>query len=100
MLWELSRAEAPLTFRALQAAAETNPGVLNTRLKELRAAGVVAHDAGGYGLSEAGSALLRLILPLHAWAQAWGARPDPVQGAASGAARKTRVPGRRGARRG
>ena len=34
LLWEL-RGE-PLTFRALQAACDTNPGSLNTRRKELR----------------------------------------------------------------
>ena len=43
ILWELSRADAPLTFRALQGAADTNPALLNTRLKELRAAGLVVH---------------------------------------------------------
>ncbi len=32
VLWELSKAQAPLTFRALQEAAETNPSVLNARL--------------------------------------------------------------------
>jgi DNA-binding HxlR family transcriptional regulator len=74
VLWELSRAEEPLTFRALQAAAETNPGVLNLRLKELRAIGVVVHDARGYGLSEEGKALLRLIKPLHKWADGQAAR--------------------------
>ncbi len=72
LLWELSQAGAPLTFRALQAAAETNPGVLNTRLGELRAAGIVAHDAEGYALSKQGRALVRLLLPLHAWAEGWG----------------------------
>lgn len=96
VLWELSRAGDAVTFRALQAAAETNPAVLNTRLRELRAAGLVAHDAGGYGLSEAGSALLRLILPLHAWAEAWGARPGLVQGAE----RETGAPGKRRAKQG
>jgi DNA-binding HxlR family transcriptional regulator len=74
VLWELSQAEEPLTFRALQAAAETNPGVLNLRLKELRAIGVVVHDAQGYGLSEDGKALLLLIMPLHKWADRWGTR--------------------------
>src|SRR6266480_959095 len=38
VLWELSRSGEPLTFRALQGAADTNPALLNTRLKELRAA--------------------------------------------------------------
>lgn len=74
ILWELTRAGAPLTFRALQAAAETNPAVLNTRLKELRAAGIVVHDAAGYRLSADGQALVQLILPLHRWADGWAAR--------------------------
>jgi DNA-binding HxlR family transcriptional regulator len=74
VVWELSQAEGPLTFRVLQAAAETNPSVLNTRLKELRAAGIVVHNTQGYGLSEDGKTLLRLILPLHEWADAWNER--------------------------
>jgi DNA-binding HxlR family transcriptional regulator len=71
VLWELSRAAAPLTFRALEEAAETNPSVLNTRLHELRAARLVAHDSRGYVLSAEGASLLALLLPLHAWAEDW-----------------------------
>jgi DNA-binding HxlR family transcriptional regulator len=75
ILWELSRADASLTFRSLQTAADTNPNVLNSRLKELRAAGLVDHDGGGYRLSEMGGALMApLILRLHAWAHDWNAR--------------------------
>jgi DNA-binding HxlR family transcriptional regulator len=73
ILWELSRADAPLTFRALQAAADTNPALLNTRLKELRAARLVVHDANGYSLGEEGRSLLLLLLPLADWAMRWGA---------------------------
>jgi DNA-binding HxlR family transcriptional regulator len=72
IVWELSQAAQPLTFRALQAAATTNPRVLNTRLKELRTAGIVVHDTRGYGLSEDGEALLSMLLPIHWWAEAWG----------------------------
>src|SRR5579885_217979 len=71
VLWELSRAEVPLTFRVLQAAAETNPALLNTRLKELRAAGIVAHEGEGYVLSKEGRRLVRLLLPLSTWADQW-----------------------------
>jgi DNA-binding HxlR family transcriptional regulator len=74
VLWELSRLDQGCTFRALQTAAETNPSVLNSRLKELRAAGLVLHDDAGYRLSAEGKALLQLILPLHAWAESWSAR--------------------------
>jgi DNA-binding HxlR family transcriptional regulator len=71
ILWELSRADAPLTFRALQDAADTNPALLNTRLKELRAARLVAHGGDGYVLSEEGRALVRLLLPINSWADQW-----------------------------
>ena len=69
VLWEL-RGE-PLTFRALQDAAATNPSLLNTRLKELREAGVVDHDDGGYRLTDAGRALMQALHPLSDWAAAW-----------------------------
>lgn len=72
ILWELARAEKPLTFRDLQAAAETNPSLLNTRLKELRSAGIMVHHAGGYGLSKEGGVLVSLIKPLDEWATTWG----------------------------
>ena len=69
ILWELSRAGEPLTFRTLQAAADTNPTVLNARVKELRAAGLVTRDESGYRLSQDGGELTALLLPLHAWAE-------------------------------
>ena len=69
ILWEL-RGD-PLTFRALQEAAQAQPGLLNTRLAELREAGIVDHDAGGYRLGESGRALLAAMLPLNAWAERW-----------------------------
>jgi DNA-binding HxlR family transcriptional regulator len=99
VLWELSQAELPLTFRGLLAAAETNPGVLNTRLRELRTAGVVVHDARGYRLSGEGKALAMLILPLHQWADAWGARLGAIPAAAQGPALEARRAGRRRAER-
>ena len=73
LLWEL-RGEA-LTFRALQEAAETNPSLLNTRLKELREAGLVAHDPGGYHLSPSGRSLLQALQPLSDWARQWAGVP-------------------------
>jgi DNA-binding HxlR family transcriptional regulator len=69
ILWELR--SAPLTFRALQEAAATNPSVLNLRLKELRAARLVEHGAAGYALSDLGKELLATFLPLNAWAETW-----------------------------
>ena len=72
ILWELREGRA-LTFRALQEAAATNPSLLNTRLAELRAAGLVAHEGAGYLLSAAGRELLVALDPLSEWASRWGA---------------------------
>lgn len=71
ILWEL-RGE-PLTFRALQAACETNPGTLNTRLRELRTLDLVDHLEGGYRLTRHGQALVAALGPLQAWADQWAA---------------------------
>lgn len=69
LLWEL-RAD-PLNFRALQDAVQTNPSLLNTRLKELRAVGLVDHADGGYRLTDSGRRLLAALQPLADWAQHW-----------------------------
>ncbi len=69
ILWELR--DRPLTFRALQEAAQTNPSVLNVRLAELREAHLVEHSAEGYALTAQGRDLLHTFLPLHAWAEQW-----------------------------
>ena len=69
IIWELR--DGPLNFRALQDAADTNPAVLNTRLKELRAAGLVDHDEGAYRLTDLCVELQALLMPLHAWAERW-----------------------------
>src|SRR5262245_3378026 len=88
LLWELSLAQGPLTFRALQAAAETNPSVLNRRLRELREVQIVAHGGEGYQLSNAGRELLALLLPLHVWADSWAAHLKRERAALPGAARR------------
>lgn len=72
VLWELR--DGRLTFRALQAAAQTNPSVLNARLAELREAGFVDHGEEGYGLTATGQDLLLKFLPLHDWAESWARR--------------------------
>src|SRR4051812_18176654 len=69
VLWEL-RGD-PLTFRTLQAAAQMNPGSLNTRLKELRALQLVDHADGGYHLTGHGRSLMAALKPLQAWADDW-----------------------------
>lgn len=80
VLWELR--DGPLTFRALQAAAGTNPSVLNTRLSELRDARLVAHEGDGYALTSLGRELLTVFLPLHAWADGWAVAARAAPGRA------------------
>jgi DNA-binding HxlR family transcriptional regulator len=74
VLWEL-RGE-PLTFRALQAACEMNPGSLNTRIKELRSMRIVDHSDDGYHLTAHGRSLSDALAPLQAWADAWARDVD------------------------
>lgn len=74
ILWEL-RGEA-LTFRALVAAAATNPGVLNTRLAELKEAALVVAGDDGYALTPLGRSLLATLGPLAAWAERWARELD------------------------
>ena len=72
VLWELSGAEQ-VTFRALQEACETNSRLLSTRLAELRDAGLVEHETGGYRLSEEGRRLGEALAHLSRWADGWAA---------------------------
>jgi DNA-binding HxlR family transcriptional regulator len=71
ILWELR--DAPLTFRALQQACQTNPSLLNTRLAELRAVQLIDHADGGYRLTAQGRKLASALRPLNQWAQQWAA---------------------------
>lgn len=70
ILWNLS--DQPRTFRDLQArCGSASPTVLNTRLKELRAVGLVEKTDGGYGLTETGRELFGVLEPLGDWAMDW-----------------------------
>jgi DNA-binding HxlR family transcriptional regulator len=71
LLWELRH--GPLTFRALQTASDTNPGSLNTRLKELRQLHIVDHGGVGYFLTPHGHSLMAALQPLQTWAHRWAA---------------------------
>lgn len=75
LLWEL-RDGRRLTFRALVDACDSNPGALNTRLRELRALQLVEHGEGGYGLTAHGLALVEVLTPLGRWADTWAAATD------------------------
>ena len=71
VIWEL-REGRRLNFRDLLAASGTSPGVLNTRLAELRDTGLVDHEPdAGYGLTPMGADLLACLLPLADWARHW-----------------------------
>jgi len=73
VVWELR--ERPMTFRELQrACGGSSSSVLNERLAELRAAGVLEAGPGGYRITEEGRGLLAIYGPLHAWAERWAAR--------------------------
>lgn len=71
ILWELR--EEGATFRELRGrCSDLSPTVLNTRLAELREAGIVelAEAGAGYALSASGRALLPALGALDAWARA------------------------------
>jgi DNA-binding HxlR family transcriptional regulator len=71
IVWEL-RAHA-LTSRALREACDdASPTVLQTRLSELRRAGLVElQPASGYRLTAMGRELHETFLPLHRFAEQW-----------------------------
>ena len=73
IVWELRDRRA--SFRDLLESIGANSGALNTRLAELRDAGIVDHSEGeGYGLTAEGAKLLDGLSPLHQWAERWGKR--------------------------
>jgi DNA-binding HxlR family transcriptional regulator len=80
IVWELR--DGPLLFRVLQERCEgMSSSVLNLRLRELRAAGVLELGAGGYRLSGEGRRLLEEAYPpLNAWAERWAARRNAQGG--------------------
>ena len=70
VLWELR--EGPVKFRNLaQRADAMSQSVLSKRLNELEAACLVTSDEDGWRLSDDGSALLQLLLPLSRFAARW-----------------------------
>lgn len=73
VIWELR--DEPLLFRSLQQRCDgMSSSVLNQRLQELRAAGIVELVEGGYGLTPEGQRLLDAYQPIKAWAERWAAR--------------------------
>ena len=73
ILWALCR-EGPCNFRELQRRCESiSPTVLNTRLKELRQAGLIELAENGYRAKPMGMELYALLVPLGAWSKEWAA---------------------------
>ena len=71
VLWALKDGHAQ-TFRLLQdSVGGITPNTLNTRVKELREAGLVSHGSEGYFLTPAGSDLAKRLGELPAFASKW-----------------------------
>lgn len=72
IIWTLYE-EGEATFRQLQERCESiSPGVLNTRLKELKTAKLITHTGTGYSVTDLGQQLYDLLAPLGAFAKDWG----------------------------
>ena len=71
VLWAL-RDGHPQTFRLLQdSVGGITPNTLNTRIKELREAGLLIHETDGYTVTPSGQDLLKRLSDLHAFANRW-----------------------------
>ena len=76
VIWEL-RGPEPLNFRALQERCDgMSSSVLNRRLGDVRAAGIVQQTARGYELTDEGRKLLELYPEIDAWARRWAERVE------------------------
>lgn len=73
VLWALRDGHAQ-TFRLLQdSVGGVTPNTLNTRIKEMREAGLLTHGSDGYLLTPAGTDLVRRLGELPAFAHKWAA---------------------------
>ena len=71
VMWALKDGH-PQTFRILQDSVGTiTPNTLNTRIKELRAAGLMTHGSSGYTVTTLGADLLKRLSELQAFATKW-----------------------------
>ena len=71
VLWALKDGH-PQTFRLLQdSIGSITPNTLNTRIKELRAAGLMTHGTSGYTLTTLGTDLLKRLGEIPAFAGKW-----------------------------
>ena len=73
VLWALRDGHAQ-TFRLLQdSVGGITPNTLNTRIKELREAGLMTHGHDGYVVTPQGAELLKRLSDLPAFAARWHA---------------------------
>ena len=73
VLWALKDGH-PQTFRLLQdSIGSITPNTLNTRIKELRAAGLLTHETPGYTVTTLGADLLKRLNEVQAFATRWAA---------------------------
>lgn len=71
VLWALKDGH-PQTFRILQdSVGSITPNTLNTRIKEMRAAGLMTHGSSGYIVTTLGADLLKRLNDLQAFAGKW-----------------------------
>ncbi len=71
VLWALKDGH-PQTFRILQdSVGSITPNTMNTRIKELRAAGLMTHGSSGYIVTTLGADLLKRLNDLQAFAGKW-----------------------------
>ena len=71
VLWTLSEI-GPATFRTLAEQCDSiSPTVLNSRLKELRAARLVEKSTGGYVATQLGRRVYQQLVPLGQTAKLW-----------------------------
>jgi DNA-binding HxlR family transcriptional regulator len=71
VLWALKDGHAQ-TFRLLQdSVGGVTPNTLNTRIKELRAAGFVDHGSEGYVLTPSGADLVKRLSDVGPFAAKW-----------------------------
>jgi DNA-binding HxlR family transcriptional regulator len=78
VMWALKDGH-PQTFRLLQdSIGNITPNTLNTRIKELRAAGLMSHGDDGYTVTGLGADLLKRLSDLQAFAGKWTASQTKV----------------------
>lgn len=70
IIWNMG--DKPIKFRELQSKCETiSPGVLNSRIKDLKEAGLIIRTLEGYILDKKGLELQALLFPLGKWSNSW-----------------------------